>query len=129
MNNLNSVLIEGTLTEDPISKPTSKGVARSILSVVSTRYYKTENGIEQEDNNINVESFGKLAESIQETGKEGRGLRVVGRLKECRWIDADGNNRTKIVIIAEHVEWKPEFAKTKTSVTHEAQPELEEATA
>jgi single-strand DNA-binding protein len=36
---------------------------------------------------------------------------VVGRLKQSRWNDADGKPRSKITIVAEHVEFRPDFRK------------------
>jgi single-strand DNA-binding protein len=36
---------------------------------------------------------------------------VVGRLKQDRWIGADGKARSKITIVAEHVEFRPEFKR------------------
>ena len=38
-------------------------------------------------------------------------MRVVGRLKQSRWVDAEDKNRAKVSIIAEHIEFKPEFKK------------------
>jgi len=32
---------------------------------------------------------------------------VVGRLKQDRWQNPEGNNRSKVLIIAEHVEFRP----------------------
>jgi single-strand DNA-binding protein len=42
-----------------------------------------------------VEAWAKLAEIANELGKKGRGVRVVGRLKQERWIDANGKNCLK----------------------------------
>ena len=36
---------------------------------------------------------------------KGRGVRVVGRLKQDRW-QQNGQSRSRIVIVAEHVEFK-----------------------
>jgi single-strand DNA-binding protein len=36
---------------------------------------------------------------------------VVGRLKQDRWTDADGKGHSRIEIVAEHVEFKPQFKK------------------
>jgi single-strand DNA-binding protein len=33
----------------------------------------------------------------------------VGRLKQDRWEDAEGKTRSKVHIVAEHVEFKPKF--------------------
>jgi single-strand DNA-binding protein len=45
---------------------------------------------------------------------------VVGRLKQNRWQDADGKNRSKVCIIAEHVEFKPKFSGVPDSETQES---------
>jgi single-strand DNA-binding protein len=44
-------------------------------------------------------------------GHKGRGVRVVGRLRQYRWNGSDGKIHACVVIIAEHVEFRPEFAK------------------
>lgn len=40
-------------------------------------------------------------------GVKGRGVRVVGRLRQERWEDKEGGKREKIIVVAEHVEFKP----------------------
>ena len=37
----------------------------------------------------------------------------MGRLKQDRWNDNDGKTQSKIVIIVEHVEFRPEFRKNR----------------
>jgi single-strand DNA-binding protein len=41
-------------------------------------------------------------------GEEGRGVRVVGWLKEEQQIGDDNKPQSKIIIVAEHVEFSPE---------------------
>jgi single-strand DNA-binding protein len=41
--------------------------------------------------------------------KKGRGVRVVGRLKQDRWTSPEGQGRSKVSIVAEHVEFKPQL--------------------
>jgi len=36
---------------------------------------------------------------------------VVGRLKQDRWVGNDGKNHTRVAIVAEHVEYRPDFKK------------------
>ena len=38
-------------------------------------------------------------------------MRVVGRLKQDRWAGPEGQARSKVQIVAEHVEFKPQFKK------------------
>ena len=52
--------------------------------------------------------MGKLATVCAEHLTKGRGIRVVGRIKQERWEDPDGDARSKVVIVAEHVEFKPQ---------------------
>ena len=36
---------------------------------------------------------------------------MVGRLKQDRWTGAEGHGRSKVSIVAEHVEFKPQLKK------------------
>jgi len=114
MNSLNSILIEGNLVKDPMLRSTTKGTQVCSMRLASNRYYKHNNqdpGYEKEVSFFDVESWAKLAEACYTKGRKGRGLRVVGRLKEDRWNGADGKPHSRVSIIAEHVEFRPEFKK------------------
>jgi single-strand DNA-binding protein len=56
---------------------------------------------------------------------------VVGRLKQDRWQDPEGKPHSKIKIIAEHIEFKPDFSskrnsdKEKETPTPETEEQLE----
>jgi len=113
MNNLNSILIEGNLVRDPQVRHTKKGTAVCNFTLASNRYYRAENGIEKEVSFFDIEAWGKLAESCYGIGKKGRGVRVVGRLRQDRWAGEDGKTHARIVIASEHVEFRPEFKKEK----------------
>jgi single-strand DNA-binding protein len=60
---------------------------------------------------FDIESWGNLAESCSKLGRKGRGVRVVGRLRQDRWQSADGKNHARFLIVAEHIEFRPEFIK------------------
>ena len=119
MNSLNSILIEGNLVKDPLLRSTNKGTQVCSMRLASNRYYKQNNqdsGFEKEVSFFEVESWSKLAEACYTKGRKGRGVRVVGRLKEDRWNGTDGKPHSRITIVAEHVEFRPEFKKeTKSS--------------
>jgi len=117
MNNLNSILIEGNLVRDPLLRSTSKGTQICSMSIASNRYYKQDSNstYEKEVSFFDVETWAKLAEVCYAKGKKGRGVRVVGRLKQSRWNDTDGKSHTRICIVAEHVEFRPEFRKDARS--------------
>jgi len=111
MNNLNSVLIEGNMVRDPMFRSTSKGTSVCNFTIASNRYYKQDANFEKEVGFFDVETWGKLADICSNQGRKGRGVRVVGRLKQDRWTGNDGKNHARIAIVAEHVEYRPEFKK------------------
>ena len=115
MNPLNSILIEGNVVRDAVLDETAKGTKFCKFSIAANRCYKSETGtFETEVSFFDVETWGRLAELCRENCKKGRGVRVVGRLKQGRWTDDSGNKMSKIGIIAEHVEFKPVFKQEKS---------------
>ena len=107
MNALNSILIEGNVVSDAIVRETPNGSLVCNFSIASNRFYKKDDEIEQETSYFEIETWGKLAESCGKGCLKGRGARIVGRIKQNRWTDSEGKNQSKIIVIAEHVEFKP----------------------
>ena len=120
MNNLNSVLIEGNMVRDPLFRSTNKGTSVCNFTIASNRFYKQDANFEKEVGFFDVETWGKLADICSSNGHKGRGVRVVGRLKQDRWTGNDGKSHTKIAIVAEHVEYRPDFKKVSDSNTETA---------
>jgi single-strand DNA-binding protein len=111
MNNLNSILIEGNLVRDPELSYTPKGTAVCKFSVACNRSWKQDDEFQKEVSFFDVSTWTRLAEVCGEYLKKGRGVRVVGRLKQDRWTDPDGKPHSRVEIIAEHVEFKPQLKK------------------
>lgn len=135
LNNLNSIIVEGNLVRDPVLKTIPNGHQVCSFSVASNRFYRQNDETEKEVSFFDVETWSRLAQTCAETLKKGRGVRVVGRLKQDRWEDSSGKTQARIKIVAEHVEFKPVFkqdaaaaddllvAESKQSVDEqEAQP-------
>lgn len=125
MNQLNSILIEGNLTKDPVFKETPKGTPVCSFALASNRYYKQGSETEQEVSYFDIETWSKLADACGKQLKKGRGVRVVGRLKQERWTGTDGKMKSNVKIVAEHVEFKPEM-KEKPSAQDAQEAELME---
>ncbi|PIE97376.1 MAG: single-stranded DNA-binding protein [Treponema sp.] len=119
MNTLNSIIIEGNMVRDPVLKETPKGTPVCTFSIASNRFYRQDNSKVQETSYFDVESWSKLAQACNNIGNKGRGVRVVGRLKQDRWKGTDGKNYSKIKVIAEHIEFKPVF-QGKSANTQES---------
>jgi single-strand DNA-binding protein len=79
--------------------------------LASNRFFKQDSGMEKEVGFFDVESWSKLAEHCYNQGRKGRGVRVVGRLKQDRWNGTDGKPHSRVAIVAEHVEFRPEFKR------------------
>jgi single-strand DNA-binding protein len=131
MNNLNSIILEGNLTKDPVMDKTPKGTAVCHFTVASNRYYKNEGERQEEVGFFDVEVWSRLAETCSEYLTRGRGVRVVGRLKQDRWTNPEGEPRSRIHIIGEHVEFRPKpreegSADTETAAASVTNPEAVE---
>ncbi len=111
MNSLNSILLEGNLVRDPENKTLPTGSQVCSFSMASDRFYKQNDELEKEVSYFDVEAWSRLGQSCSENLKKGRGVRVVGRLKQDRWTDTEGKTKSKVKIVAEHVEFKPAFNK------------------
>ena len=108
MNNLNSILIEGNLVKDPELSYTSKGTAVCKFTVACNRSWKQDEEYQKEVSFFDVSAWTRLAEVCGEYLKKGRGVRVVGRLRQDRWTDPEGKAHSRVEIVAEHVEFKPQ---------------------
>jgi single-strand DNA-binding protein len=118
MNNLNSILIEGNLVRDPLYRTTPRGTHVCTFALASSRYFKQDSNFEKEVGFFDVETWGRLAEACHNQGHKGRGVRVVGRLKQGRWNGEDGKPRSRVSIVAEHVEFRPDFKKEETQAAN-----------
>jgi len=107
MNSLNSILVEGNLVKDPNTKTLPSGSQVCDFTLATNRFYKNgEEGFEKEVSYFDIEAWSRLGTACSQNLKKGRGVRVVGRLKQDRWVDPEGKQRAKVKIVAEHVEFK-----------------------
>lgn len=112
MNQLNSIILEGNLVRDAVLTEPAEGFKVCKFTVAVNRYYKNQKdeGIE-EVSYFDVEAYGKIAEYSEKKARKGRGIRVVGRLKQSAWKDESGKSFSKVFVIAEHIEYKPIYQK------------------
>lgn len=116
MNQLNSLIIEGNVVRTPELKEPKDGFKVCTIPLAVNRFYRNAKGDGvNEVSFFDVETFGKMAEICYKKCGKGRGLRVVGRLRQARWVKSDGHNTSKISIIAEHIEFKKKVVKQESS--------------
>ena len=111
VNSLNSCLIEGQIVADPLFRTfddgSDKGKTVCQFTIDSTRLVKKQSGIEKETSYFDVEAWGNLGESCRDQWRKDREVRVVGRIKQNHWTDNEGRELSKVIIVAEHVEFRP----------------------
>ncbi len=102
-NDLNSIVIVGRLVKDADLRVTASGLAVSSFSIASN--YRKKSGEEWVDaaSFIECSLFGKTAEAVQKYMTKGKQIAVQGSIRQDRW-EQDGQNRSKIVIIADNVQ-------------------------
>lgn len=121
MNHLNSLIIEGNIVKDAEFYEPTPGFKVCKFTVAVDRWYKNRNGDGvTEVSFFDVETYARMAEVCEKMGTKGRGVRVVGRLKQDRWKDSDGKTVSKIFVVAEHVEYKPKPLTTEDKSTSTA---------
>ena len=110
MNMLNSIILEGNICKECSVTQTAGGITAGTFTMEVVRHYKDSNGMTvNEKSYFDVYTYGSLADFASEL-EEGRGIRIVGRLKQEFFTDC-GLKRSKVVVIAEHIEVKPDFKK------------------
>ena len=107
MPNYNKVILMGNLTRDPEVRYTSSGTAIAKLGMAVNRYWRNQEGQQQEEATfVDVDAFGKQAETIGQYLKKGRPIMVEGRLKLDQWDDKQtGQKRSKLGVTLENFQF------------------------
>ena len=129
MSSIAQAWVQGNLTAEPEVRTTTKGSTVVGMRVaVNHSMPAGETGERQEEVSFfPVVVFGRLGETVAKYLKKGDGVTVVGRLRQGRWEDADGNKRERVEIVARDVVFGQ---KARGSApTAKAEAELEQAAA
>jgi len=103
MKDINSVVVVGRLTRDAELKYTPNGTAVLNLSVAVNRSVKRNDAWEDEVSFFDAVLFGKLAEGLAQYCKKGQQIGVQGSLRQERWENKDGAQRSRVKMIADTV--------------------------
>lgn len=103
MASFNRVILAGNLTRDPEVRYTPKGTAVAKISLAINRVYSTESGEKKEEVSfVDVEAWGRQAETLSQYMKKGRPLLVEGRLKQDTWEDKNTHQKqSKLKVVLE----------------------------
>ncbi|PIQ08686.1 MAG: single-stranded DNA-binding protein [Ignavibacteriales bacterium CG18_big_fil_WC_8_21_14_2_50_31_20] len=106
MPEINSVIIVGNLTKDPIIRETSNNTPVVNFHVAVNRRYKDSNNQSQEDVcYIGVVAWNKLAESCKDHLKKGNAVLIDGELQSRTFKTEDNKSRTIVEIKAKRIQF------------------------
>ena len=107
MASFNKVILAGNLTRDPELRYTPKGTAVARLGIACNRKWKSETGeLKEEVTFVDVDAFGKTAETIGQYLKKGRPILIEGRLRYETWEDKQTKQKkSKLGVVLENFQF------------------------
>jgi single-strand DNA-binding protein len=107
MANFNKVLLMGNLTRDPEVRYTPKGTAVATLGLAVNEYYTTAAGEQKEETIfVDIDVWGRQAETAGQYLAKGRPVFVEGRLRLDSWDDKEtGQKRSKLKVVALRIQF------------------------
>ncbi len=106
MPEINSVIIAGNLTKDPVFRQTTNGTPVVNFSIASNRRFRDKNDEWKEDVcYVGIVAWNRLAESCRDKLKKGNAVLVDGELQSRTFKTEDGNSRTIVEIKARRIQF------------------------
>ncbi len=102
-NDINVITLVGRLTRDSELKYTNSGTAICKFSLAVNRKKRQDEQWVEEVSYFDITLWGKLGEAISQYLNKGKQVAVSGELRQNRW-EQDGQNRSKVEIVASHVQ-------------------------
>jgi single-strand DNA-binding protein len=103
---LNKVLLMGNLTRDPEVKYTPKGNAVGDLAIAINDSYKAQDGtIKETVTYVDIEVWGRQAETCKQYLTKGRPVFVEGQLRLDQWESPQGEKKSKLKVRADRVQF------------------------
>ena len=115
MPSYNKVVLIGNLTRDIELKTLPSGSKVGTFGLAVNRKYRKADGEEGEETTfVDIDAFGKSAETIEKYCKKGDPLMVEGRLRFRSWESENGDKRNKLSVILESFQFMPRSGTAET---------------
>lgn len=107
MGNINRVVLSGNLTRSPELKTTPGGMAVLQMGIAVNGRRKNSQTGQWEDvpNYFDLTMFGNRAQAVSQYLGKGTKVMVDGELRWRSWQDQNGNNRSKVEVIVNEIEF------------------------
>ncbi|MDF3821450.1 single-stranded DNA-binding protein [Leptospira sp. 96542] len=104
MKNLSYMILDGNLTADPEEKtiPGGKTLASFTVAVNHSSSYGDDSN-KDDVSFFEVEAWEKLGENCSEYLRKGSKVTIMGNVKQNRWKTQDGENRSKVKVVASSI--------------------------
>jgi len=106
MANFNKVILAGNLTRDPQLSYLPSNTPVVEFGMAINRKWKDQNGEMREDVCfVDLQAYGKQAETLNQYMNKGKPLLVEGRLKLDQWQGKDGEKRSRLRVVVENFQF------------------------
>ena len=96
----------GNLTRDPEMRVTASGLSICKFTMAVSRKFKTADGeMKEETAFVDIDAFGRQAETISKYMSKGRPIHLEGRLKLDQWENQQGEKRSKLGVVLENFQF------------------------
>ncbi len=127
MPELNSVIIAGNLTKDPVFRQTTNGTPVVNFSIAANRKYRDANNQWQEEVcYVGIVAWNKLAESCTNRLKKGSAVLIDGELQSHVFKSEDGHGRNIVEIKARRIQFLNKRTNVPDTTIPAAQPHHED---
>lgn len=118
MSDINTCCVSGNLSADPEA---GNGVLKFCVAV--NRSVKNDDGSYREEASfVDCKVFGSRAQGLSQILRKGMPVTVQGELRQERWQSQDGQNRSRLVVVAREVKLPPRPKDVQAAQPYAAQP-------
>lgn len=107
MSQLNQIILEGSIVQKSELKKLMSGAEFcqfTLKNVADNRNLSEKR--ERFISNFEIFAYDSLAKTVS-TKKLGQEIRLIGRLKQLEWVEYPDKKRSRCVIVADHIDYKP----------------------
>ena len=120
----------GNLTRDPEYKVTPNGHQICKLGIAVNRRFTTQSGEQREEVTfVDVDAWGRQAETISKYFTKGKPILVEGRLRMDEWENPQGERRSKLLVQLETFSFVSDGGGTQSSGDRTPPPSQQKTTA
>jgi single-strand DNA-binding protein len=103
MASFNRVILAGNLTRDPQLSYTPSNTPVVEFGLAVNRKWRDREGNMKEDVCfVDINAFGRPAETINQYMSKGRPILIEGRLRLRQWTNKEGQNRSKLDVVVDN---------------------------